>query len=179
MKGFVGRLCTGLVGLFLLGFPALAAAQGKVDVGGGYRWLRISTPRETVKLPTGWDADVSFHVNNRVAVLGQVSGQHDTLPIDGKVALNLFNGGVKINAGGTKKATPFARVLVGDMRFNCSAGDCLQNHMNLQIGGGVTVWATPSVGFEGALDYIKTFTEADDPNIVTFSTNIVFRVGKK
>lgn len=179
MKRFMGRVCAGLAGIFLLGFPAMAAAQGKVDVGAGYRWLRFSTPRETIYLPAGWDADVSFHVTDRLAVLGQFSTSQGTLPVDGKVRLNFFGGGIKINVGGTKKATPFARVLVGDTRFNCEAGDCLQHHMNLQFGGGVTVWATPRVGFEGALDYIKTFTDADDPNALTISANVVFRLGKK
>jgi len=160
----------------VLAIPSTAAAQGRPELGAGFNFFRYLSDSEQINFPNGWNAGIAVPASDRVAIVGKISGNYKTLPGDGKTQFYLFNGGIRVS-GGSGKARPFVRAMAGSMRFSCEAGDCTQNNPTVQFGGGVAVWGTGRVGFEGAVDWARIFVDGPKPSALTVAANIVFKLG--
>jgi len=117
-----------------LGFSSPAQAQDKVEVFGGYSFLRSSVPITVTLLcpappcvPTttnqvgnlqGWEASGTFKPNGWFGVTADFAGQYGKIN-GANTHLTTFMAGPQVSFPG--KVSPFARILVGEARVGGSS----------------------------------------------------------
>jgi hypothetical protein len=158
--------------LIASGTPRAAAAQtdeGRVDVAGGYAWLRDYDGGLT--FPRGWFASVGAGLAGPLGVVGDASGSHESqVGLDIKFSMSILGlvAGPRI-AVPIRRVTPFAQILFGLTRFKTTFAmpeetiSDTANHFATQFGGGVDIHVTrhlsSRVGVHRRLVRSETFTE--------------------
>jgi hypothetical protein len=154
--GFVNHRfrALGTLGIALLLIGPLqrpAAAQtgdGRVDVAGGYVWLRDYDGALT--LPRGWFASLGADVAGPFGLVGDLSGSYESqVGLDIKFSMSILSlaAGPRI-AVPIRRVTPFAQMLFGTTRFKTTfamPGETISdatNHFATQFGGGVDIHFT-------------------------------------
>ena len=162
--------------LVVTGFARTATAQdapSKVEISGGWNYMAIKDngDEQWNHFGKSWYADVAGNLNERWAIVGQISGAYKTLDdfdgdIDVKVHPYLF--GVRASSRRNPKHTPYAQFLVGATNVKLSQGsDSVSgNNLTFQMGGGVNVQISGRVGARVSADYLRVQGN-DDSEVVT------------
>ncbi len=166
-----------LFGLLMSSRSAAAQSAGKVEVSGGYNFLRVQEEEfgDEKNFPAGWYADVSGGLTDNLALVGQVSGNYKTIE-DVDLKLHTFAGGVRLSSRANRNAVPFVQVLGGAVvsSFSGFGESDSENDGILQVGGGVNLMTGGGVGLRLGVDYIRAFTEDEGTNVIRFGVGIVF-----
>ena len=152
----VWRLMAAAMFVSLGAIPAQAAEPPAVDVAGGYVFLAGVGYGNTY--PSGWLASVGVSVTPVVSVVGEIGGSYDNNPgiAPGIPDLNAsfynFMGGPRVASHRNRAFTPFAQVLVGDIRVGNNLGGYVHN-FSWQPGGGIDIALTRALGLRLQGDY--------------------------
>lgn len=111
-----------VLGVLLLGAGARrTSAQAPFEISGGYSLAR--DPRDEVTLLSGWMAGAAIGVTRALSVVGDISGQYQTIPLlttDARLSVHTAMGGVRASAG-VGRLTEFAQIVAGVVRTSGSA----------------------------------------------------------
>jgi opacity protein-like surface antigen len=184
---------TALACLLCAVVAAPAAAQtAAAELSAGYQFTR--TP--DLNLPLGWYVDVAGNVAPMFAVVGEVSGAYKsetiavgTSSVDATLRLHTFMGGVRVAARTNPRVVPFGQVLVGAARLSGGAtasGPAISvlsatdsdTEFALQIGGGVNLMTSGSVGVRLGADYRRIFISDGGENEFRLVAGVVIPFGK-
>ena len=181
-----------LLGLFLLvGFNASAQTSSKVDVFGGYSYLRYNFGGGAPSFNfNGGIGSVAFNLTDHIAGVGEFSFDHDG-SISGAPGFSLntipylFGPKVYMTSG---KITPFAQVLFGGVHASVSCpggcgGNSSANAFGMAFGGGADWGVSPHLAVRlGQIDYVMTrfspssgFSANSSQNNFRYSVGVVFK----
>ncbi len=170
------RKLIGLLALFLLAaLPALAQDNSKLDVFGGYSYMRVNPGGGVSGLNTnGWEAQATGNLNHWLGVTADFDGHYgDAFGIGGHDYNFLFGPTLSYR---TEKLTPFGHVLFG--ASHAGAAGFSDTAFAWAIGGGVDWNVTKTLAVRlGQFDYLPTHFASNTQNNFRFSTGIVFRLG--
>lgn len=176
--------------LLLVSLPALAQDTPKVEVAGGYSYLRADTdPRSNAH---GWYVSVAGNLNRYVGLAADFSGHYGSanlntgagnIKVDGTAHTFLF--GPRFSAR-RERLTPFAHVLAGAVRSR-TAGQIgtvavfnEDTAFGLAVGGGVDVTLQRHVALRLIqADYLLTRFGSETQNNVRVTIGLVFRFGSR
>jgi opacity protein-like surface antigen len=160
-------------------FPILSLAQDtpKVDVYGGYSFMRLEganlnggtvavTGNVTKKF--GLTAEFSYYSGTETVLVNNVSRRVKVK----KIPL-LF--GPQFTFRNSSRVTPYVRGLVGIVK---EKGIEPETAFGASLGGGVDIKINDKVSWRIQGDYLLT-RKGDSENILRFSTGIVFHFGKR
>ena len=180
----VGMLC-------LLSWPLKAQEAPKVEVFGGYSYLRADTdPRSNAN---GWSASLAANVNRYFGLAADFSGHYgsQTLNLSGTQAkvdgsAHTFLFGPRFSYRKHERVTPFAHVLLGGVRdkiagrigsISISETDTA---FGLALGGGLDVQLHRHVALRLIqADYLLTRFNGETQNNARLSIGLVFRFGSR
>ena len=140
-----GRFC--LVGV-LLAFAQDASAQGAINVGVGYHWLRV----DEANLPAGVSVDLDVKWSQEwslVASIDQARGDSMEFGFSRATRATALGGGVRYAPFPRRRLRPFAQALVGIEDYHVRVdpfGTNAERQMFLQPGGGLTIAIGPRLG---------------------------------
>jgi hypothetical protein len=129
IKGLVGgamrRLVLLLVGLLVLGTMAVAQDAAKVEIFGGYQYLRVN-PGQGLSGENfnGWNGAVTGYVNSWLGITGDISGSYKN-----GVHIYTFMGGPTLSPARSKSVVPFVHALFGEVR--ASGGGITDNSFGM------------------------------------------------
>ena len=187
-------------GLLALGITVPAAAQGtpKAEISVGYQVLGSSGEIDET-FTKGWYVDVAGNVTPLFGIVFEVGGDYksvsETVTVLGltstftaELSIHEFMAGIRLNAHPNPTVTPFGQILVGGLRGSgsvsgsvtvggqtiVSASDALSGtDLGLQIGGGINLRISDSVGIRAGADYIRIFAEGESTNWFRFGGGAV------
>lgn len=171
--------------LILLPLTAAAQETPKVEIFGGYSYLRVDDNLDGVNLH-GWNASVAGNVNRWFGLVGDFSGHYGSptvggVTVDGAKA-HLFLFGPQISKRG-EKWTVFARTLVGGAHASSNAAgffSTAETALAVAIGGGVDVNVNKTVAIRlFQADYVLTRFADESQHNFRLSTGLVLRLGNK
>jgi opacity protein-like surface antigen len=176
-------LLAGLV--LLLGASAMAQDTPKVEVFGGYSYLRVNPGSgfEGINL-NGWNASIAGNFNDWFGVVADFSGHYGSpniLGINVDTNTHTFVFGPRFSYRKNERVTPFAHALFGGNRTEGSAfGVSLsETGFAMALGGGVDVKVNDKVAIRIAqADYVLTRLGNDNQHHFRYSAGVVFRFGK-
>ena len=180
-----------LMGLLLLvTLSANAQDHSKVDIFGGYSFLRYYPGDPLPPINNhGGVGSVSFNPSSWIGIVAEIGGYHaSTIPSAPGATSNavsyLFGPKVFMSRG---KITPFGQVLFGGTRLSCSncGGVPSENAFTMALGGGLDWNATEHLGVRlGQVEYLMTrfkgnttsnFANNDRQNNFRYSVGVVFK----
>lgn len=152
-----------LVGVLVMWMaaPAFAQQPPRVDVAGGYAFLRDVDLEADFH---GWVASVGVNLTSWLGLVGEVGGHYmmlDFLGTDVSLSSHAFLGGARVSVRRGSRVSPFGQVLVGAMHGRVSGfGESASGtKLALQPGGGLDVWLRPTVGVRVGGDYRRVFVD--------------------
>ena len=81
--------------VFASAVPAAAQSSPKVELSGGYQFLRVTVDGEGLSMPKGWYADVASNVTEKIGIVFEVGGNYkresETFVESGITATGTFN----------------------------------------------------------------------------------------
>ena len=169
-----------LLGLLLVvGFSASAQDMNKVDIFGGYSYLRFNPGSGAPGINmNGGAGSLAYNLTDHVAGVAEFGGNHGS--VDG-VGVNSFSYlfGPKIYSH-MDKVTPFAQVLFGGVHASCSECSSGANSFGMALGGGVDYnvnerFSVRVVQFDYVLTrFSSSFTDgANSQNNFRYSAGVV------
>ena len=175
-----------VVALSLLALVAPASAQETptLEVSAGYAFLRDLTSE--IDLPAGWFVDVTGNVTDLLGIVGSVRGNYrfdtDFQTVFGTsqydVDVHTFAAGPRFSFRANENAVPFVQVLFGAARTGFSrSGTSLSQRSTdlfLQVGAGVNLRLTDSVGLRLGGEYGRGITDLDEPHGFSMLAGVVF-----
>jgi len=171
-----------IVFLGLLTLPLMA--QDRVEVFGGYQYLRLGSDNSNNGTGNAislnrWDTSVTGYFNKYFGVTGDFSGNYATVN-GANVHIYSYTGGpvVGFREG---RVNPFVHVLLGGAHVgvsNCGGSNCSQNGFTTLFGGGVDVKVNRAVAvrlaeFDWVYYHFSNLNTSNDN--VRLTTGIVFR----
>ncbi len=157
--------------LVLLALLALAGVTGRsamaqdsrVDVGGGYTYRSWGFPLARTNM-NGWNATVSFNVNNWLTAAADFDGTYanaDNGPLGADGWVETFMAGPRIYPIGHHKISPFVHALIGgdhaSINIAGGGGSLSDTTLAFEAGGGVDVDVTKHFAVRiGEFDYEHT-----------------------
>ena len=186
-------LLAGVMVLVVTGFARPAAAQDtpKAEVSVGYQWLaaKSSGDDEWTKFPKGFYVDVAGNVSDTLSIVGQYSwnSKHDDDELI-DIKAQTFMAGVRGSSPGRVRG--YGQILVGGAQVKASNDDfdfsVSETDFALQLGGGVNLISSASVGFRVGVDYLRIFAKEDgealegsDVNGFRFIAGVTFGIGNR
>ena len=187
----------GLVVILLLSFSVIAVAQDvpATEVFGGYSFFRCDVDSPASCNLNGWNAGVSFNINQNWSGVVDVSGHYGYVDnfspaftwYDLKSHNFLFGPRYTFRSG---KVAPFAQALFGINHVNPEPdyAASTQNNFAMAFGGGVDYAISDKLSVRPAqLDYVVVrnasmngrLNSSDYSNDFRFSAGIVFKFGKR
>jgi opacity protein-like surface antigen len=186
MKRLALLLSTGALALVAVATPAAAQDLRKIEVSGGYNFLRFfddALDGDEKNFTKGWYADVAGNLTSMFAVVGQVTGNYKTVDdvVDIDLDAHTFLGGVRVSSRQNARVIPFGQVLAGAARASASALGVDESETDgaLQLGGGVNIMPTPNLGVRLGLDYLRVFSEDEGTNVFRFAAGVVVGFGAR
>ena len=153
--------------LFVASLPA--SAQDKVEVFGGYTYMRFR-PSPDVNL-NGWEASVQYKFRDWIGGVADFDGHYGSIGGVGmSVHSYLFGPQVSLPS----RVSPFAHVLLGGAHF--SAGGFGDSAFAMAIGAGMDTEIKQGISWriiQG--DYLLTRFGSSTQNNGRISTGVVFR----
>lgn len=149
--------------LLVLSFPAFAQNIPRVEVSGGYAFVRDSTIDKGLH---GWSGSAAVRLYRWLGIVGEVDGAYRTEQIFGTgLSMNLHTlvAGPRVSLRRWQRTTPFAHVLVGVSRAGASILAAADSAIEpaFQTGGGVDLFVSSRLGVRVGADYRRVL--ADEP----------------
>ena len=188
-----------IAGFALLLFPLTAFGQStpKVELFGGYSYLRADGDGDPASNLHGWNASIAGNVNHWLGLVADFSGHYgsETVTVgsargnvDGRFHSFLF--GPRVSARKNDKVTPFFHALFGASHakangtftsgastINVSDSD---SAFAMALGGGMDVKLSDAVAVRLIqADYLMTRFGGSTQNNARLSFGLVLRLGKK
>ncbi len=171
------RKLVGLLALvFLTTAPVLAQDESKVDVFGGYSYLRVSPGGGAPGANTnGWEAQATVNLSGYLGVTADFDGHYGEVFGIGGHDYNFLFGPTVFHR--MDKATAFAHILFGGSRAGGSGFS--DTSFAWALGGGVDWNVKPAVAIRvGQIDYLPTYFGSNrTQNNFRYSAGVVFRFG--
>jgi opacity protein-like surface antigen len=190
------KLVLTLLILFSATASALAQESPKVEVFGGFSYLRDDLDQGLLRDARGWNISANYNLNNFLGVKADFSGHHgerayvDPLEVFKEKENNFtFLFGPQFSYRKNERVVPFAHVLLGARRSKYSweftdivsgaptgDGEFSDNAFTAAFGGGVDLkltkrWAVRLV----QADYLLTRFYGNTQNNLRIGTGFVFR----
>lgn len=174
-----------LLGILALSIPAMAQDAPKVEIFGGYSYLRATSGDLGINLQ-GWNASVAVNANSWFGIEANFSGNYGS-PISDSVLLSntkvhTFLFGPRIVHRG-ERVQPHAHVLIGGAHARSDVAgffDVGQSALAFALGGGADIKVNNRLAIRLAqLDWIRTRFAGETQDNWRFSTGIVIRLGGK
>jgi opacity protein-like surface antigen len=168
-----------VAGAVCLAAPAGAQETPRAEVFAGYSYAHLGDE----DLKYGWNLGVGYHLNQRLAVVADASGQYGSvLGVD--VDQLTLTGGPSGTFGRGRPASLFVHALFGLVRT--SAGISVlgvtisesQSDFGMLFGGGVDVKVAAKLAFRIQGDYERIQAEGGSEDGYRLSAGIVLRIGK-
>lgn len=184
-----------IVGLLLLAVPQAARAQnGAGEFSAGWQLLHF----EEETFSRGWYADAVGHLGGGLGVVGEVGGHYRTIDetrfvaavpvsVSANLRIHSFMGGVRLSARENPRIVPFGQALVGMVHGSASVEGSTtvggrtftvddsesDSDVAFELGGGVNIGMTDTVGLRLAAEYFRVIEEGAS-NAVRFQVGVVF-----
>ena len=157
--------------------PARAQDTPKVEVSGGYQFIRFDGNNR----PKGWYADLAGNVTRALGIVGEVGGNYRSvsesgITINGRI--HEFMAGVRASARKNPHVVPFGQVLAGALHPSFSGRGATvtvsesETDFAFQLGGGVTVGLASKAGVRLGADYLRVSSDRNTTNIFRFAAGI-------
>jgi hypothetical protein len=161
-----------LVLLFgLLSLVPCAARAQRVELFGGYSYLRLDTGAGTVHLD-GWDASGTIKTNSWIGLTGDFSGAYGS-PFGPSTSLHTYLFGPQLSLP-SPIFSPFFHALVGGA--TTKTGNSSDTAFATALGGGLDTKIAPLLSFRIVqVDYLATRFGGNTQNNLRVSTGIVIR----
>jgi hypothetical protein len=153
--------------LFLASLPA--AAQDKVEVFGGYSYMRFR-PGNDLNL-NGWEASAQYKFKDWLGGVADFDGHYGS-PSGIGTSVHTFLFGPQVSL--PSRVSPFAHVLLGGAHF--SAAGFSDTSFSMAIGGGMDAEIKQGISWriiQG--DYLLTRFASQTQNNGRISTGVIFR----
>ena len=164
--------------------PVFAQEEApKYEFFGGFSFMNLDKDTEGLDGSVrGWDTSFAFNLNDRLAVVADVSGMYNSIEgiADSSIKRHLFLGGVQYTKR-YEKINIFGEVLAGFARANYSdrSSSGGYNGFAMAIGGGVDWKINEKIGWRIAkIDYVPIRWDGATTNHMRFSTGILIPIGK-
>jgi hypothetical protein len=179
-----------IVGLLLLTAGIASAACNKFEVGGGYRYVRVSSSigNEIFSTSTsainsnGWDAEVAVNPACWLGIVGDFGGVYASPtffgePFSTHAYLETF--GPRVNLHKSGPINPFVEALFGAGQFKISEGgeSLSSNGFAGQYGGGVDVSFGGPFAVRGRIDDVMTHFGGQNQNSLGITAEVVYKFG--
>lgn len=201
-------LMAGLV-LLLFPFTALGQSTPKVELFGGYSYLRADGDGDPSANLHGWNASIAGNMNNWLGLVADFSGHYGSEslsfvlgPVDffqtrADDSTHAFLFGPRVSYRKHNKVTPFVHTLIGAVHDkvdnitvitarvgNAAAGtlpkSISETAFGLALGGGLDVKATDRIAVRLVqADYLLTRFHDDSQHNLRLSFGLVLRLGQK
>jgi hypothetical protein len=159
-----------VVGLCIIAaLPARAQEDDKVEVFGGYSYLRFR-PSPDVNL-NGWEASAQYKFTDWIGGVADFSGHYGS--IDGiGTSTHTYLFGPQISYPG--RVSPFGHLLLGGAHN--STGGFGHSSFSMAIGGGIDATVVRDIRWRLVqIDYLLTQFGGASQNNARISTGIIFR----
>ena len=177
-RNVVKHACAAMALLWVTGVavPSPAAAQGTVNVAGGYSFVHDS---DVENFPAGWFASVGGGVNRWLEIVGETAGNYKTLlDIEGgdvKLRIHFVGAGPRF-IGHSGRVHPFGQVLVGAAIAGASFGNFSRSQSDFawQPGAGVDIDLASNVGVRVGANGRFANTDGETLKEFQFVAGVVF-----
>ncbi len=164
---------TAFLGLLLLTLAAVATAEPRGEIFGGYQYTRVGGMVNA----NGWNAAVTGRVNRWFGLTADFSGAYKSAgPV--KASALTYTFGPSFSMRG-ERVSPFVHALFGGFRVSAGfmGANVSSNGFAALMGGGVDVKATPHVTVRAIqADWILWRTQGlTEEKNARISTGLVFR----
>jgi hypothetical protein len=174
----------------LLAVPLVAQDNSRIEVFGGYQYLRVGNADgggAGLNL-NGWNASATVNINKYLGVAADFSGSYKTLFAGTPISVDLhtytytFGPVVSLHSGlfahalfGGVHSIPTACTLYSGSPDECGSG--IYNGFAMMLGGGLDVRARKSIAIRVfQIDWVRLpFKEGGENANMRFSTGLVFR----
>jgi len=157
-----------LIGVFLI-VSIPAPAQDKVEIFGGYSYMRFnSSPGANLN---GWEISGQYKFTDWLGGVADLDGHYGSPGgVSSSVYTYLFGPQVSLQS----RVSPFAHLLLGGAHFGAAGFG--RSSFSMAIGGGIDTELTQGVHWRIVQgDYLLTAFGSRAQNNARFSTGIVFR----
>jgi opacity protein-like surface antigen len=162
--------------LLVVPVPGLAQEVAKVEVFGGYAYLRADSAEGRVNLH-GWTLSVEGNLNRALAVVADFDGTYGDTESDEDISSHSFLFGPKFTARRGRWA-PFAHVLFGWVR-DAEAGQANWG-FGMTMGGGVDYDINRRISIRVAqADYEFSHVDESNHHNFRFAAGVVVKFGKR
>jgi hypothetical protein len=179
--------------------PADAQDERKAEVSLGYQMLTLKDEDDSETLGLGWYADLAGNIGPLFAVVVQVGGSYKSIEnsatfngftgtVTADIKMHQFLGGVRLGPRGTA-IEPYVELLAGAVNGSVDVSNSVvgggqtiisqgssdsSTDAAVQVGGGVTIWLSRSIGLRGALAYMRVIGEDEGTNVVRAAGGLTF-----
>jgi opacity protein-like surface antigen len=189
------KIVFSLLIVFSAAASALAQESNKVEVFGGYSYLRDDRDLDSNRDLGGWNASVNYNLNKFLGVKADFSGHYNdrTFVFDDQVSFKVketdftFLFGPQFSYRKNERIVPFAHVLIGGRRRTISSSliDPVFGTFNTRstntafsaaLGGGMDIKLKKGLAFRlFQADYLLSRTFGFTQNSLRLGTGLVFR----
>jgi hypothetical protein len=166
------RKLSPLFGLAVLIFllPVAAQAQDKVEIFGGYSYMRVDNS-PSFNLDGGWEIAGQYKFGNWLGAVGDFDGHYGS-PFGPSTSIHTFLFGPQVSWPG--RISPFAHLLLGGGHVN--SGGFTDNSFAWAIGGGIDARILPNIYWRVIQgDYLPTHFFGTTQDNGRLSTGIVIK----
>jgi opacity protein-like surface antigen len=181
-----------LVALLLIAAPS-AWAQDAGEFSAGWRLLHV----EEETAGAGWYADAAWNLSNVVGIVGEVGGSYKSteesevvggvrITASGDANVHTVMGGLRVSARQNPRIVPFGQFLLGLVHASLSiegsatvGGRTItvdesdsDSEFGMQLGGGVNIGVTDSLGLRAGASWGRVFEE-DASNVLFVGAGVV------
>jgi hypothetical protein len=174
----------------LFALPLMAQDNSRVELFGGYQYLRVGNADGggAVLNINGWDTSATFNVHKYLGVAADFSGSYKSLfpgtafPVDLHTYTYTFGPVVSLHSGlfahalfGGVHSIPTGCTLYSGSPDECGSG--VYNGFAMMLGGGLDVRASKSIAIRCfQIDWVRLpFRQGGENDNLRFSTGLVFR----
>jgi opacity protein-like surface antigen len=173
--------------LFALPLMAQAQESPRMEIFGGYSYLRLDADTNNDQDLNGFNTSFTYNFNNFLGATGEVSGHYGNTNVAGvRADLNqyFFLFGPKFAFRGNERVTPFAHVLLGVVRFDVNQTSSTSSNTTTQfamaVGGGLDINFNDRIAFRAVqADYILTRLANSNQHNFRASTGVVLKLGEQ
>jgi len=179
-----------VAGLILLTSGIAGATCNKFEVGGGYRYVRVSSQISAALFSSnnsinanGWDAEAAFDPNCWLGIVADFGGVYAS-PFGVSTHVYTETFGPRVSLFKSGPINPFVEGLFGAAQLGAHTGGCVScgidfsdNAFAGQFGGGVDINFGGPFALRTRLDDIYTRFGSQNQNSLGVTAEVVFKFG--
>lgn len=163
-----------LAALFLFSLPAHAQDQDKVEIYGGYSYMRFNPNGLNSRNLNGFDISGQYKFAPWIGAVGDFGDEYGTVAGVSSSSVKTFLFGPQVSF--PARVSPFAHVLLGGGHFSFGHGGPTDNGFASAIGVGIDAHLTRGVSWRVIQgEWLHTSFFGDGQNNARLSTGIVLR----